>query len=208
MILIIGTPSGATHYIAEVLRRCGLDIGHERMRKDGVVDFSGTFWRGGWQPFRQYEEKTGIPFVPQKFDTVLHQVRHPLNVINSQRFGTAWEEITKYFELANCSFDIQAPIMLRTMQLWYYFHIKGEKTAELTYRVEDIENVFPEICYRIGIKLNGDGLKKVSKNLYQTKSKGDPEYTGWTWTDLMKYYPRLCKSIIKLARKYGYEISI
>lgn len=208
MILIVGTPSGATHYMAEVLRRCGLDIGHERIRKDGVVDFSGTFWRGGWQPFRQYEEKAGIPFVPLKFDVILHQVRHPLKVINSQRYGTAWKEIAEFFENEVIAFDISSPILLRTMQLWYHFHVKGEKIADLTYRAEDIENAIYKISYLIGKKLNCSMLKKIPKNLYPTKSKGDSDHTDWAWYDLWMQSPILCYKIIKLAKKYGYEISL
>jgi hypothetical protein len=76
----------------------------------------------------------------------------------------------------------------------------AEAQAELTYRVEDIGDVLPEMSRRLGIEISMDAVKAVPK---------DVNNKGWSrplrWKDLERNIPKeLYDNIVAMAKRYGY----
>lgn len=72
-LIILSTGRSGTRYTAQVLRQCGLDFGHEQFRPDGLI---------AW--FLAARQERNMLKLKQYTDPIiLHQTRHPLNVIAS-----------------------------------------------------------------------------------------------------------------------------
>lgn len=76
-LLFLAHPRSGTHYVAKLCQSYGLDVGHERMRADGICSWmlaadADHSPYGDGTVFRDYE-----------FETVVRIVRHPLKVLAS-----------------------------------------------------------------------------------------------------------------------------
>jgi len=149
-VLITGCPRSGTHYIATVLRKLGLDVGHECIRHDGVVDCRATF---GW--YDNYE-----------FEHVFHQVRNPLVVISSlsvqgNLLGAFVPPKILEFIAKEKKIESYRNLTARqaNMHLWLYSTEMAEEMAEWTYRIESISSAFVKICDILGIEYNDETIK-------------------------------------------------
>ena len=68
MILVAACPRSGTLYITKILGKMGFEVGHERLHKDGIVDYRLALGFDGPREHRR---------------VFFHQVRHPLNTISS-----------------------------------------------------------------------------------------------------------------------------
>jgi len=218
-VLIVGCGRSGTKYAATLITNLGLDVPHEVMGKDGIatwcmaVDCEDSPWGGG---------RRGIAF-----KTILHQVRHPLKVIPS--FTTAnkqsWKFIERYVPIS-----ADEPVLLRATKYWYYWNLESERAAQWTYRVEDLNNIFPEFCARLGVNADYGILQKTNTSINTRKPSGSARprsllgwlargrpaektdesfsYTGepFTWAVLEKHAPGWSSRIMDLARRYGYSV--
>lgn len=80
MILITGHQRSGTGYMAMLCQAMGLDVGHERVGRDGVSSFMFAV-DTPTVCFHSREQNRGRKHY--KFDRIIHVVRHPLNVIAS-----------------------------------------------------------------------------------------------------------------------------
>jgi len=223
-VLITGCGRSGTKYAAALLTNLGLDVRHEAMGKDGIatwcmaVDCEDSPWGGG---------RRGI-----EFKSILHQVRHPLKVIPSvTTFAPqSWQFIERYIPYAN-----DEPVLLRSAKYWYYWNLEAERTAQWSYRLEAIKDVFPEFCSRLGISADLSALERTSTLSNSRKirpqwrwatrmlerfglNRRAPKlhfmydqnlsYTerAFTWDELEKGAPGWAGRIKELARHYGYAI--
>lgn len=191
-LLITGTSRSGTKYIAKVLQKCGLDIGHERLGKDGISSWVMTMRTDHvpWGPARK-----GLQFVH-----IFHQVRHPLKVIASV-YSTeppeSWEYILKHIP----QIRKEDSLTVKCAKYWYYWNLKAYKEAEWTYRIEDLENIWDEFQERLVCRWDKKVLDQVPKD---TNTRGIV-LRKFTWQDLQHDLdPTLYKNIRQLALQYGY----
>jgi len=223
LVLVTGCGRSGTRYTTFVLRRLGLDVGHERVGRHGVaawtlaVDADAVPWGQSPRSLR--------------FDVVLHQVRHPLAVVSSARSFKAesWRFVCRHVP---CSPD--DPVVVRAAAYWYHWNVAAERRADLTFRVEAIRDALPRICSLLGVDADESVLDRVPTDV-NTRRKGRlfhlteealerlqletmPHVRTWverpadeqvpdvSWDDIRALDPVLCDRIVAKARAYGYRI--
>lgn len=204
LVLITGCARSGTVYTAKILLENGLEVGHEIDGKAGIVS-----WLMATDTDKGFSDKPGAN--DYHFQHVFHQVRHPLQTISS--VNTFSESNWKFIRANIPEISVKDPKLVRAAKFWYYWNLMAEKKAEMTYRVEDIENVLDEISLRLGVKLDKEVLKKVPKNIHTRRyffkrllHSRRYYYKKYTWADLKKALdPDLYDKIVELARRYGYS---
>lgn len=222
-IMISGCGRSGTRYITFVLRRLGMDVGHERIGNDGIASWCTAV------------ETEALPWGESiknvTFNKIFHQVRHPLKVIPSVCTfkENSWQLICNYIP---CSMD--EPVMLRSAKYWYYWNIEAEKMAEWRYRIEEFSDVFDEFCWRLNVPIDRSALESVPtdintrrhgylvhfydeflerlsvnrKFLFRNalkKKSTDVDKQTFTWESLKAIDPELCRKIREKALEYGYD---
>ena len=190
-LLITGCGRSGTQYIAALLRENGLIIEHE-YDKEGIDGI--TSWILAVSDDHP-------PFGPSRnefqFDTIIHQVRNPLDVIASVQTFTpeSWEYIKKHIPIHE-----NDSLLVCAMKYWYYWNILAEQGSQFTYRIEDIDSALPRILdvAHAGI-FHPESLQNVPKNI------NTREHGIITLDDLKTADPILFEQIIFLAEKYGYH---
>jgi hypothetical protein len=196
-LLITGCARSGTNYITKALKKTGILIGHESVRRDGV-----SSWL---MAVDAQQVPEGDPRSDYKFDHVFHQVRHPLKAISSLYFthlpgNPTWEYILEHAP------EIQADDshFVKCAKYWYYWNLKAEEEAEWTYRIEDIDQLWDEFGQRIRKKINRKEVEAIPKD---ANSLG-PRECDFTWADLKTQIDEdLYFNIQNLAEKYGYSLT-
>ncbi len=193
-LLITGCARSGTSYITRVLEICGLKIGHEMILRDGVVswemavDTKQVPWGQGRNGYR--------------FHHIFHQVRHPLKVISSLHSTEppqSWKFIAEHIP----QIQENDSLLVKCAKYWYYWNLKAEKQAELTYQIEKINFLWPEFEQRCERKLDRESLLQVPQDC---NTRGEISYV-FSWEDLKEQLdPGLFNDIQFLATKYGYSI--
>ena len=224
LVLVTGCGRSGTRYLTYVLRRLGLDVGHERLGRDGVA---------AWTLAVDADDP---PWGPSQcaihFDVVLHSVRHPLDVMRSAATfkDASWRFICEHIP---CSAD--DPLPLRCAAYWYYWNGEAERRADITFRVEGLAAALGEICEKLGVEPDPTVLDRVPNDV-NTRRKGrlfhlaeeaverlrlEPQ--PWIrkrlsrpgssssgsdicWSDVRAVDPALCSLVVERARGYGYEL--
>ncbi|MFI5343633.1 MAG: glycosyltransferase family 92 protein [Chlamydiales bacterium] len=193
-LLITGCARSGTTYISKVLSHSGLEIGHERLWKDGCASWPMAV-NSDYSPY-------GPPSKGIQFEHIFHQVRDPLQTISSVfsiEPQASWQFICSMIP----NISLADTKLMRAAKYWYYWNLAAERKAEWTYRVEDIEIVWDEMCQRLNISLNRDALATVSKT---TNTRG-PHQIECTWKMLRNELPlEFYLKIQLLAHRYGYPI--
>jgi len=190
MLLITGCGRSGTKYISMVLRRAGLDVGHEtRLGEDGIVS---SFWTVDADRYPGRHVQGPQP----KFDVILHQVRNPLRTISSLTTGSqkSWKWNARYIPIAE-----DAPALRKAADYWYYWNLLADARSDWTYNIELLEEEWEEFSRMTGITCTyGEATDGLSKN---TNTRPHIEYT---WTDI-KHITPLYEEIRILAMSYGYQ---
>jgi len=181
MFLITGYPRSGTKYMATVLREAGLDVGHEYIGADGTVD-----WRG--------------PPIAANFAVILHQVRYPLNAIASAATigQSAFNIMYKRIGGVPPSFD---PVV-QAMYTWVYWNGIVEEMTTLSYRIEELPDIWPSIWDHLGLSPVPPFPARVPTN---TNTR---IHRRLTWADLDAADPKLAQYTRNLARRYGYRLDL
>lgn len=189
MFLITGSGRSGSTYIAKVLQRCGLDIGHHKMGSDGTVC--------GYYCFdvKKYPVKSH-PVPRPKFDVILHQVREPLANIASLQTGRSWKWTCQFLPVSE-----NAPALIKACYNWLIFNEEAEKQALWTYRIEDLGTVWlwqdlqRVLCFD---RDYSSAIFNVPRNINTRK------HSKVTWRDIKKAVPEIYDDIRKAARRYRY----
>lgn len=202
--LITGCACSGTLYITHLLNKCGLEMGHEVIEKDGFVAWQGAvdvnYGSWGWR----------LPSKKVEFEVILHQVRDPIPVITSLYnccapiLGKEWGRFWKYVCYYVPQINLDEPLVVRCAKYWYYWNLLAEQRAEWTYRIEDIDHVIDEMENRMMVKLDREVLENLSKTTHHHKRKTSFR-ASW---DLLKKEldPELFENIKSLALRYGYSV--
>lgn len=185
-------------YMAYLLQALGLDVRHEAVGYDGAVS-----WR----------EQTGKPFsirvntvaderIPIEFEHVFHQVRNPLHTIASIRTISpqAWRYASKHVAIPPGSGSDST--LKRAMWLWHGWNLRCERQAEWTYRIEAIDDVFDELCSRLGIRAARHVLRGMPRSI------NSREHMTVGWAELFAEDPDVAREILDMATRYGYEFRL
>ena len=187
MFLITGAGRSGSSYIAKVLKRCGLDVGHHKMGKDGIVCGFYCF------DVKRYPVKSH-PVPRPKFDVILHQVRDPLKSIASIQTGRSWKWTSQFLPIPG-----DASVLTKACYNWLVFNLEAERQALWTYRIEDLKDVwrdmqrvlsfdrdYPSATFNVPLNVNTRKHSKV------------------TWVDVKRSAPLIYKDIREAAQRYGY----
>jgi hypothetical protein len=161
-LLVTGCPRSGTKYIAKLLTKLGRDIGHEKMGRHGISSWCMAVQapKAPWGPAREGHHK---------FEVIFHQVRNP--VFNIPSLSTlkdkSWEFI---YEHTPC--DPMEPLLLRAAKLWYHWNLHAQNIAHWRYRIEQLEDVFPEFCERARVYPDGAVLKRLGVNINSRTFEG------------------------------------
>ena len=189
MFLITGCGRSGTKYIVEVLAAVGIEAGHEKPGKHGIVDWHLVLAK------------------PEEYDFILHQVRHPLRTIESMH--SAREPSWKFICERVMDIRMDMSILERCMAYWYYWNLLAEKNAWLTYRVEDLDAVINQVGGVCLGKAPGRKAKnkmaKVPANMHTrrngSRGKSIPKLG---WKELREANLSLANAIHAMAKRYGY----
>jgi hypothetical protein len=188
MMLICGCGRSGTKYTATVLQRLGLDVGHERLGKDGIVS---SMWALDVAEYPPYHEQGPQP----EFDVILHQVRNPLDTIGSltTALPSSWAWNAKHLPL-----QITWEPVRKAAVYWYYTNKHIERRAEWTYQVESLPWKWHEWCERLDINAEYGQVVDIPKNV------NSREHQTVQWFDICKA-TELWPEILVMAKRYGYE---
>ena len=191
-IVIIGCPRSGTLYTSKIFKASGLDVGHEKWGKDGIVSWFNTI-----EPLKcDYTLSTCRSNKIKKIDKreyiILHQVRNPLKTIASMHSisNISWDYVYKELDISR-----EKSCLYRCMQFWLMWNQKAEVHAYFTFRVENMDKEWPLIMRCMGT------TNVFNKGYLGIHSRKHREVT---WDDLYNEDEYLAKSIENKSRSYGY----
>lgn len=191
-LLITGCGRSGTSYTAKILQKGGFDAPHENVGAMGTVSWFSTY--------------NGLSLTHHlapdlRFIHVFHQVRHPLNTISSVYYS--FDPISWGFIERNIPhIHPKDSLLTKAAKYWYYWNLKADAISEWTYRVEDLERVWPEFCRRLGYNISSkvfDGVPRDTNTWNMVQHR-------FTWKELFEQLDEdLFDDIQALAMKYGYS---
>lgn len=191
MLMVIGCGRSGTKFTSTLFKKNGIDIGHESLGEDGIAswclvpDTYLSIYGPSFLKLKRYR----MP--------VVHQVRHPLKVIASMQTANkySWQFISNFIKIGRFDSTIK-----KCMKYWYYWNLLSEKKAQYRYKVEEIQQSFTKLCEIGDFSLDAECKYDVSK------STNTREHSELTVNDLYLRAPLLTRKIIRMARRYGYNI--
>ena len=190
MLVVVGCPRSGTYFTSRLFTEHGLDVAHERWGRDGMSCWmlagDTEFWR----------RADACPPELRSAFAVVHQVRHPLKVIGS------------LFTIAKVSYALLEKAMpfvttcpvRRAMLAWLHWNRLAQSRASYTYRVENMEMEFDELCRRARFRA---ALKTDFVTSKQANSRVHREVT---WEELDTVDAALAAEIKAQAVGYGYAL--
>jgi len=170
-----------------------LDIGHEVEGEVGRVD-----WNYVYPPTGDVD-----------YALVLHQVRHPLRVIESfhSAGNVSWGKILK------ADPQIRGGTLLqKCIRYWVRWNQVAERQAAWTFRVENMENILPRIllaCGKDPLKIDWRSALEVSNTDHSRrgKHKHSSKIPTLTLANIQEAAPRDAEMVMEMASRYGYDLS-
>lgn len=221
-ILITGCGRSGTRYVSYLIDQLGLDVGHERMGRDGIASW--------YMAVASDRSPFGPASADYLFKIILHQVRHPLAVIPSTLSfkGRSWDYICE-----NLGLDPHQEPLRLGLAYWYSWNLRAGELADWRYRIEDIADIFSEFCHRLGVPPDPKALDavtpdvntrrygrvyhlvqetcirtrwlgKAGKMMYQLEQGSAGKASKLSWSDLWRLDPVMTRRARELARSYGY----
>lgn len=147
-LTVTGAPRSGTRFAAAMLQEHGLDVGHEREGVDGIVSWYLT------------GQTDSAPYGPgpnemiKRADRIVHQIRHPLDVIGSllQVSGASLAYIAQVLEIQDRLGQF-TPLSFAAIA-WLAWNQRAQTLAEgLTYRVEDVSIRSEHVGEMLGIAI-------------------------------------------------------
>lgn len=201
LVLVLGSGRSGTMHTSRVLTKAGLDIRHEHVGKDGTASL---FFNvdSDWHPMQPWtpgKVHVGERRSDFNFRHILHVVRHPRKVIPSM--GAIFPALNyEFFEDNNIIPLGKEPQLLRCAHAYYGLNKLAEEQAEFRFQLEDFERSWPRIRKLLG--LDGVPFPNIP---HANKASGFRKRQPMVWSELHDMDPLLCRNIIKMAKKYGYE---
>lgn len=215
-LLITGCGRSGTLYTANLWQALGLDIRHERpIPPNGVMGADGvaSWFMAADDP----QPPSGPSVLNYQFDVVIHQVRHPLQVIASMaqfilRHGKhAPGYIERHIPETKLDpgerkyLDVKRQLILKASRYWYHWNLLAEAKANRIVKIEDLDLELPNLCDLVGVPYQPDVLEGISKEINARHYHVPDEPWVVEWSDIKKLDPKIYENVKDLAIKYGYE---
>ncbi len=194
IVLITGHPRSGTHYTAKLLRQMGYRASIEGRWMSRQTCFVSSWKHAQPGDFRNLFYSRSLR---QDFDRIIHQVRHPLEVIasSSTLVNRTVDHIRNYVEMPEPSRNKNQPLTL-CMRSWIGWNQLIEARADWRFQLEELPEVFPEFCRQLGIP---------EQPWPVIGSKNTRRHTRLGWEDLERADAELAAEVRHLARRYGYD---
>jgi len=176
-ILITGVGRSGTKHTAELLNKCGLEIGHEEPKRNGLVSWKHVIFKN-------------------HFDIILHQIREPQACISS--LHTIQEE-SMLIMAKHIGIDRTKPFLYQAMQVYLYWNLLCDNAASYTYKVESLPTIWNELSSRLEIDCD---LPAMDKNVNSRKDRDT--YEAVTWEDMKSCSVELYDRVRWYAEHVGY----
>ena len=198
--VFVSTGRAGSNFISRFLTEVGIPTSHE-----------GFFHPEGIKKRLHYQGDASwlaVPFIEDAILStnikIIHHVRHPLEVIRSLKGINFFNGIkdTKIIRFASRNFQITGDEIIDCVRWWNEWNLRCEKISDLTFKIEDFEINFPEICSRI----NKTSKKKWKNTLEVLSSKkiNSRNRDEVRIEDIPEGKHK--DELIKLAEKYEYEL--
>lgn len=216
--VVTGTGRSGTGFIVDVLRNCGLRVGHEAYFglgagfRDSTTDHTlqSRLLVEVRRWIRRLDGDASWMAVPRlsAFDgAVLHQVRHPLKVISSFAGMRFFSTSSSYLDFASQHFDVTGDDLMDSIRWWTQWNEAAETHAHLTYRLEDLgPDLLQDLLIQMGFpktrRLAADAISRASGPINTASSKGFRPLDV-SWSSLPSC--RETRHLLDLADHYGYS---
>jgi len=192
--LITGHPRSGTHYTAKLVRRLGYSASIE-----GRWMGPGTGIVSSWKHAMPGDFRNRLFARPlrQDFAGIIHQVRHPLDVIASSitLTGRSVDHIKRYLDIPEPTRHKAQPLTL-CMRSWLGWNRLIEAQADWRFQLERLPEVFPEFCNRL--RLPVQDFPDIGKRNMR-------RHADLTWRDLERADRALAFEVREMAQRYGYN---
>eukprot|EP01034_Spumella_vulgaris_P021971 gene21971-28053_t len=246
-LLVTGLGGSGSHYLANTLRGAGFEVSHEELDKDGAVSWiyaANDFTLNVTYPHGPIR---GSSFMYPRFRAVYHVVRSPLAQISSftshtsdtYHFVMRWAEAVlredeeAHLLQAGCPRGASCHLNFAALS-WLHWNRVVKRSASRTYRVENTDELFVDICkeHRAGevdaclerIRVSRDQLKQRESpqhnkafhfssifNLFTPQPKlfhsstAHKQHSTYMLSDICLIDSDLCEMIASDAVRYGYN---
>ncbi len=198
--LFIGHPRCGSGYISKVLECYGLKVGHEFMKKHGIVSwFAGNFYDDNKISCRKY---TGFVRTHRdNFKKIIHFIRDPYfaipSIINENKYGESYvyrRDVIKFYYDINLD-DLEEPNKSVTSYLYWNDLCLKKSNIDCTIKVEncidDIKKMLEEFEYPTNL------LQELPPTDYHHRKRDVINYENIS--DI------LLKRLDMFCLKYGYK---
>jgi hypothetical protein len=199
--IVTGCPRSGTRFAATLFSALGIRCGHEDVfgpdqgLGDLPVEWNGYDADSSWH---------AVPFLPLDDVVVLHQVRHPLEVIRSIA-GIRFLARADLPNKATRAVRRNAPEIFepeseaeRAATMWRIWNEKAEEHATFTYRLEDIDAVLvSHLCGLVGLDVSNDQVERALRDTPKNVNARDRDETV-SWEQVAALLP-------ELPSHYGYD---
>ncbi len=217
-VLVTGCARSGTGYTAALLTRLGVDCGHERLYEPGRIQAAGKGRLDvapGWPKAVAAESSwLAAPFLRSLHPgtLVLHQVRHPLEVMRSKLRTRFFETPTAYLDLAAAHLaQLQRGSSLeRAARYWVGWNElveRAERWTSLRYRrhrLEDVNEAFLlELLAELGRETSPvDVARALSEVARDTNTRGDRAADARVRLEALP--EDLLRDLDSMGQRYGY----
>ena len=147
LILGLGHPRTGTGYTAKLLQSWGLDVKHEKMGKDGTVDWSLAAGKSLWQD---------VDLNGWNWQHIIYCVRDPKqsipSIVYTEDVGNASEKFRKQHGVRGGS----NPIVSAINSLYKWDQLISELEPNVIFRIEDEGEDLFKYLEKVGIKVKWD----------------------------------------------------
>lgn len=212
-LLVTGCGRSGTLYASEVWKAQGLDVRHEnpdppngQMGKDGIASW--------YMAVNDPDPPFGPSAEGYEFDLIIHQVRHPLDVIASCAQFVLKDPFSRDYIERNAPQTRPSPEeqalspkdhrVLQAARYWYYWNLLAQKKGDVTIQVESLPVRLESLCQLLEVGYRPGAADSISKTTHGRYLYTNQAYWVVGWEDVERLDARLCRKIKKLAASYGY----
>jgi len=184
LICVTGTGRCGTGFVSAWLRAAGLDVGHERLGRDGISAADMTVWlsAGARGRIAGVDERA-------EFRHRVHLVREPFACVGSLQTaqGASWRFVCRHSATRP-----ESPLLRRCVEHWVHWNRLAEAVTDVTVRVEAWEAWAGE---HLGLAPQPVGSRVNSRRgRYRPIGRKDVERAA----------PDLLAAVDAMAVRYGY----
>jgi len=143
MFLITGYGRSGTLYTANLLIKLGYKVGHEFVDRDGIVS---------WMHLDRAND----------FETVIHQVRHPLKVLSS---AMSVQEKAWYRTFESIGQPKHLDRLYLIMYTWHHWCKLADEKSSFRFQIERLDEIYPVLFNKLNLTIP-ENLPSLPKDMH------------------------------------------